>query len=529
MAGAVCIASVGLVYAMLMAESTSIHHEIQLAAPEAARPGEVIALRAYVYATPDAPEGPTPIAPPVEVELRRGAEIVGSATLTPGAFSSLEGELTVREDVAGTLTLEARAREDGEVIATVARTLEVSSDAPAAPELDRRAPTLAHFFLGPIGVPEAAPAPLDAPTDAPVTAAAPEEPFSLDAIVPGGVCVPEVECLLVVDVGSPSVTPMLTDCLGVEPRPMLPVTGVATPYHALPFIVHGPEGTCELVAMRGDVQIAHRTVRMPVALATPHMALPVAVSPGRVAEVQLVAPPGRDVVIVDIFRNGRWMRTSTFDAPSDVSAPRTVSLPGLEAGTYMLEARADALPTDYVFPRLFIAVAPEVLTGPDAELTRVGVPRAEVLFRLAPREQHGLTLPAPASGLVADQSHLELQKRTARTIAFGGMALAIVLLVLAVLRRGLMADAEARAVMLEAGVPGADDTSARRRGTLNVVLMVLGLGLGCAVGAAFIAAHQIIIDAPNIPASPPIVPEANDPPGPNAWEGSGVAPSPTPP
>lgn len=530
-AAVVCVAAVCLVYAMLMAESAGIHHEIQLAAPDAARPGEVIALRAYVYATPDAPEGPTPIAPPVEVELRDGESVVGTVTLVEGAFSSLEGELTIPRDVTGQLTLEARAREHDTVVATVARAISIADDAPPAPALDRRAPTLAHFFLGPLMSDE--PPPVPAPVEDPLAELGvpeePLEPFSLDAIVPGGVCVPETECFLVVDVGALSVTPMLTDCVGVEPRPMAPVTGVATHHHALPLVVHGPEGTCDLVAMRGDVRLAHRAVRIPVALATPYLDVTTPVAAGRVAELRLVAPPGRDTVIVDVFRDGRWMRTSTFAASADVAAPTSVSLRDLEPGTYVLEARADALPTDYVFPRLFVSTASEVLTGRDAELTRVGAPRAEVLYRLAPREQHGLTLPLAASGLEADRMRIELQKRTARTVAFGGMALAIVLLVLAVFRRGLAADAEARAVMVAAGVPGADDRSARLRGTLNVVLMVLGLGLGLVVGAAFIAAHQIVIDAPNIAASPPIEPAPNPPSGPNAPGGSGVAPSPTAP
>jgi hypothetical protein len=412
------------------------------------------------------------------------------------------------------------------VVATVARTITISDDAPPAAPLERVAPTLSHFFVGPLISDEVPAPPVDPAAETLTADPIVVEPFSLDAVVPGGLCIPEIECLLAVDTGSTTVVPSLADCVGVEPRPA-PAATEPSRWHLLPLIVHGPEGTCDLVATRNGGRVAHRNVRMPVALATPFLDVVQPISEGRAADVRVVAPPGRDHVVIDVFGEGRWIRSTTFEASSDASAPTSLALDPLPPGTYTIQARADALPTDYVLPRLFVSSAPEVLTGRDLEMTQAS--HAAVLYRLAGREQHGLTLPLPSSGLEADRQRLEAQKRGARNVAFAGMGLAIVLLVLAVFRRGLAADAEARAVMIEAGVPGADGRAARLRGTINVVLMVLGLGLGCAVGAAFIAAHRIVIDAPNLDASPPIEPEPISPSGPNAEGGQSVAPQSTAP
>src|SRR6188508_360487 len=91
----VCVAGAVLVYAMLLAEGVGVRDELMLAAPEAARPGETLALRAYLYHEPDRVEGPLPALADVDVELRDGARRLASASLTPGAMSSLEGAIEV--------------------------------------------------------------------------------------------------------------------------------------------------------------------------------------------------------------------------------------------------------------------------------------------------------------------------------------------------------------------------------------------------------------------------------------------------
>ncbi len=507
----VVVAGALLAYAMLLAEGVGVRDELMLAAPDAARPGETIALRAYAYHDPDAVVGPTPEEADVGVELRDGAGrvLVDEVWLTPGAGTSREGSLEVPRDAVGSLYLVARARDAQHVLCTVARPLAVSDDAPPAAQADREAAPLSHFSLGsllpvtpaiPGGSSVGAPGP-----EAPDPAAPPPPPHveTLDAWVVGGICVPEVRCLLAVDVGMLGVEPQLTECAGVEPLPPLPVTGVATRYFVVPLLVHGPEGTCNLTAVsltegsRG-AHVAYRSIRFPVALATPCLELESSLVPDGVARWAAVAPPGRDYVVLDVFAAGRWRSTITVPARSDLAAATTyadLALPPLaQGGAYTLQARSDALPTSYVAPRILYVSGPDA--GPPEGIPAEAAARA---FVLAAREQHGLVLPATVSGLAGDRARLEAQKRRTRTIAFSGIAVGILLLVVAVLRRGLSADAEARAVMVAAGVPGADDTSARRRGRLSVILMVLGLGLALATGAALVAARQLAVDASESP------------------------------
>ncbi len=493
----VCVAGAVLVYAMLLAEGIGVRDELMLTAPEAARPGETIALRAYLYHDPENAEGPTPETGDVDVELRDGSRIVSHATLHPGALSSLEGSIEVGSDVHGALYLVARARTGGHVVATVARAIEIADDAAPAADVDRVASPLAHFQLGPLT--QVGPG-LVATVEPGTLALPPPVVDTLDAWVVGSVCIPDVRCLVAVDVGIESVDPTLTDCAGVEVLPMLPVTAVATRYHVLPLVVHGPEGTCTLAAVSGaegtrGQTLAHRTIRFPVALATPFFGVetPMVYSTVRWAAV---APPGRDGVVLDVFHDGRWRNTVTLAAGNDPSGAldyRDLTL-ALPAGVYLFEARSDALPnTAYVAPRLVVVGGDAALAAAHDAPALPGARGPELQFFLASHEQHGLALPTATSGLSDDRSRLDGHKRTARTIAFVGMAVGILLLVVTVLRRGLNADAEARALMVAAGVPGADDSSARRRGRFTVILTVLALGLACATGAALIAAHDIAI------------------------------------
>ncbi|MFO0685421.1 MAG: hypothetical protein U0234_25405 [Sandaracinus sp.] len=495
----VCVAGGLLVYAMMLAEGAGVRDELMVAAPEAARPGETIALRTYLYGDPDSALGPTPEEGEVRVELRAGARVLERAELAAGALLSAEGAIPVPEDAEGTLSLVAEARRAGSLVATVTRPLAIADDAPPAAPLSRQASPLAHFDLGEL-VADAAPAPALEPGVAPPELAAVPAPLpvvtTLDAWVQGGICVPEVRCVLAVDAGEPGISPRLTECAGVDvlaedaPDP-------ASRYHLLPLVVHGPEGTCRLSAVsavEGSVGtvLAHRTVRLPVALATPALGIedPIGEAGPRVS---VVAPPGRDAVIVDVFRAGRWMRSATLAASNDpATASSFVAIPGgpLAPGVYLLEARADALATDYVAPRMVVVGGDEALAAPGSPAPP-GARGAELAFRLAMREQTGLALPGAVSGLAEDRARLEARKRTTRTLAFVGIAAGILVLVVTVLRRGLAADAQARALMAAAGVAGADDGAARRRGRLTVVLMVLALGLACATGAALVAAHQI--------------------------------------
>jgi hypothetical protein len=455
----------------------------------------------------------------VDVDLHDGARVVGHARLSPGANDSLEGAITVPEDAGHALALVGRARVLGEVVATVARPLAVADDATPATAIDREASPLSHFSLQPLvraTVAQPGGSFVGAPGEAPAPAPPPDPvPLTLDAWVVGGVCVPEVRCELMVDTGNADVDAALRDCAGVDP-------GEASRegrYQRLALVVRGPEGTCSLAGLAHDeahTELGRRALRLPVALATPVLTLESPLADDGVPHAAVVAPPGREGAVLDVFRAGRWMRTVTVAAsadPASVSRVAPIEMPPLPQGVYLLEARTDALPTTYVSPRLLVVGGDAALEAEADRPAHPGQRGLELAFYLAAHEQDGLALPTPASGLSVDRARLEARRRTTRTIAFVGMAVGILLLVVAVMRRGLSADAQARALLAAAGVEGADDAAARRRGRLTVALMVLALALACAAGASMLAARQMVVDSPavdtSLPEPPPTIRQAD--------------------
>ena len=61
------------------------------------------------------------------------------------------------------------------------------------------------------------------------------------------------------------------------------------------------------------------------------------------------------------------------------------------------------------------------------------------------------------------------------------------------LRRGLARAREVREVLVEAGAERADDTGARRRSRLTVIVFVAAIGLAILLGAAFLAARPFLM------------------------------------
>lgn len=460
-AGATAIA---LVYAMLVSERAAVTHALQLAAPDAVAPGADVPLRTFLLFGVSVGDAPTLTASEVTVELLEGDRVLASTTLAASPTSTAEGVLTA-PDRAGDFVLHAVARLDGEIVATVARELSVAADAPPAAPLARLAPPLSQFALGPLVI---------EPSQLP--------PPAFDARVAGGVCVPDQPCQVLVDLGADGYD------VRFEPGPAVTVTAGAEHegrYARLTLQVTGPEGEGVLCALSNGTPVARRGLRLPVALATPTVALREPfVRDGRLA-MELAPPPGRTTLIADLSRDDRFVRTLTLPGGAlDEHGRRSVDLSfeGLPDGVYRVSVRADPFPTDHVIDRI-------VRLGPPAAPPFDADGPLAFAYHAAALEDEGLTLPTLVSGLEGDRARMESGQGLVRGFAIAAMLVAAVLIVLAVMRRGIASDAQAAKVLREAGAT--EDERAIRHQRLTLALTVLALAFALLAGTALVAARRL--------------------------------------
>ncbi|AKF08165.1 hypothetical protein [Sandaracinus amylolyticus] len=462
-------------YAVLISERWEVDHELQLVAPDRVRPGDPIPLRAFVFDGIDDPDGGELVAAQVDVELRDGERVLARTTLDTSRARSSEGALAPPDDATDArLDLVASARDDdGALLATVTRALTIEPDAPPAPLRGRVGLPLQQIDVGPV-IAEATGVPLP----------------PLEVRVAGGACVPEERCALWIDAGD-------ADTITIEETPAASVGERSTRDGALVRLVvvpHGPEASVELVASRLGQPLARRTVRLPIALATPWIDAPRVVSSMPIP-LEAHPPVGREVLTADLFYEGRWIATATLD-PARPELPFDVG-PGL----YRVEVRADPFGGERAAAR-YVLVAPagsdlalhdtrELLRREDVELTdREGT---EPRLLLAGAEEEVRTLPSAISGLEDDRRMVAERRRRLHFVAGLALGLGIAVLAMSLLRRGLFAAAEARDVMHEAGDPEARSVRARARTTLAVIAIVGAVAVALLAGAALILARAALV------------------------------------
>lgn len=471
MATGVAVASVGLIYAMLLSERSTLHHALQLAAPSEVRPGAPLPMRSYLMHGVEADEMPTLVEADVEVSVLDGERALSSTLLSRSPTLTSEGALDA-PSAPGSYVLRAVATdEDGAVLATVTTPLTVSSDAAPAVELGRLAAPLSQFALGPITI-ESGELP----------------PRAFEVRVASGICVPDRPCGLLIDVGADDLD------IHIEPGPAIRVLGVPTRegrYVQQWVQVTGSEGEFLLGVTRQGRMVARRSVRLPVALATPYLAVGTPfIREGRVPLV-LAAPPGRTALLIDLARDGFFLGTLTvpaFEIDEDGLGRVELSLPELEDGIYRVQLRADPFPTDHTVGRLMRVGRPASDAPRDPLLASEGP--ITFAFAAADAEASELELPRTVSGLAGDVARIEASRSIVRVVTFAGMLVAGVLLVMAILRRGMAADADAAALMREAGV--ADDPDATRHQRRTLALAILALALAVLTGIALVAARAVL-------------------------------------
>ncbi len=451
------LAVFAVVLAVFLGERMSIDHELSLAIPDAVAPGAAMPARALVFDRLEMPDGPRLVSAPVELSLvdRSGAALA-SATLEPSPAGGADGSIAIPAGPSGWIEVVAIARVDGEPVASVRTSVEVTRHPAQLAPQDRIAGDLQRLELGPVE--------------------GPSPPHALDVRVVGGACVPEERCEVLVHVGEPAAAVALAPAasLDVEAPSPAPTSGLTR----FVVTVHGPEARTELVATRDGAEVARRRVQLPVALATPALELSPRVSSEPRVRASVLGD--RPALLVEAFRDGHWARTASM-----ATTERAVALPfALEPGLWTIEVHTDPFSAERSAVRVV-----GVPGHPSVEAFARGAPPGadELRFAWAAATYEASVLPVPegVSGRVDDLARLEARQRVLRIAAGVALLLGLVLAAVLLMLRGLEAAQQAQEVMEATGDPELASARHRRRTFLSA-LAIVAFALLAFLGAAIL-------------------------------------------
>jgi hypothetical protein len=466
--------------AVVTDSSHAIDDELQLIAPEQARAGDPLPIRALLFRGLRRPEGPELARGDVDITLRAvNGDVLARSRLSASHARSFDGALAPPAGFHGNARLEARARTDDEAV-YAERWVRIAD---AAPELSWHARALA---------------PLQAFAAGPVRAESGQvAPDALDVRVGQGACMPEHACELFVHVGEPAASVHLLATHSATPdaqsmKPSQVTSGVVQ----LRAVTHGPEAQVTLRVVRDGLQVATRALRLPVALGVEPLLAPperVLQAPARPA-LGLAGDADETGCIVDAFLGQRWLhsaalRTCRGDEPlpfalapgvwrlqlrrdpfaSESASAFTlyVRAAGQDAATALAEIGAAASQRDPDD-----ALARAVRADPGAFADRFA---ATAGYMLALLDAGVVALPAAASSYPRAVARALAERERVRGLSLLVLTACALLLGLLVLARGLRAAAEAGRVMEAAGEePGRLDRQ-RARMALRVVATVTSL------------------------------------------------------
>lgn len=447
-----------IVLAVFFGEQAYVDHELQLVVDRQVAPGP-LAVRAIVLEGLEAPEGPRVIAAPVELTLRDAADrVVSRARLASSVASGADGSIDIPADAQGMLRLSGAVMLDGGAAATAQTELEVRA--------------------------ERSPRPTERTRDVHVVES--QSPLSDTGIslrIVGGACVPETRCELLARIADRPVELRLSPTPSVEP--IGPASGRGPGLIRLAVRTHGPDAMAELVATV-DGQERLYGLQLPVGMATPIVRV-AAIVPARVP-LEVEALPDRPGLIVDAFRDGRWVRTGSvprergrFDAPF---AP-------LEPGLWRIQVRTDPFGSNHAATRTVVVLGAGQTEADAARLAAHAAGEEPIEggldWALAGLDHDVYTMPSAVSGYDGDLRALEERRWILRVIAAVALLLGTLLAGAYFVRRGLDAAIEAQRVMDLTGDPELSSEGHRRR-TVATALLISAAAL-----FAFVCAAAIII------------------------------------
>jgi hypothetical protein len=468
-------------------------YDLQLIVSGAVQAGELLPMRALLYENLRGLEGPRLIARDLTVQLSDPRGRIYASTLLSAAragYSDLEGALRIPPNLVGVFRLQASAELDSlrVEVATQVRVGEVER----AGVLGRPLRALQQFSEGPVQAEAGALA-----------------PSMLRVRVAGGACVPEEECRLLVHVGEPAAAIWIEANSTLTPstaaaQPAAETTGVVP----LSVVTHGPEAQLWLRADRAGVRVAHRSVRLPVALGAARLRLSDTLWRAP-ALPELALLGGEGGCILDVFRDGAWLRTGSATSCSHERPPPFAALP---AGVYRIQARRDPFASSssgvalaYVLARgesksqaLRELARRAIESDPGdrfaqacLEIDEAAQPDAASFGYLAAVLEAGvIELPRAVSGYAATLDRLARTQAKLRWLSIVALALGAVSLALSVGRSGLRAAAQADAILLDAGQSGAGRRRARIRTMLSLAFSLLSLILVFVVLGAYVVVRS---------------------------------------
>lgn len=467
--GGLPLAVLAIVMAVFFGEQMGIDHEVQLVVPATVDPGGALPVRALVFANVTEPYAELADAP-VDLTLRgpSGATVL-TARLDRSPAGGTEGILTVPGDARGPHRLQAIARgPEGSALASAEATVTIQPSPELAPVHGRLAGALQRLSLGPVTPVEGATA-----------------PDVLDARVAGAACVPEAPCDLLVHVGAPAASVRVVASASTEPTSE--ASAVTEGLARLTVVVHGPEASAELEALRDGAPVARRAIQIPTALATPGLTLSTRlVAPGEEVSLAVSGLEDRPGVIVDAYRDGRWRATGSYAWSTE-----PVPLPmALEAGVWTLEVRTDPFSAERAaVRRLVVGSAPDEVTRAPA-----GDATDRIAWVSADHEVRVHRLPEPVRGLPQDLAKLRERQALLRTAALAAIVLGLVVLLTVFLRRGMDAALEAQRVMDATGDPELTSARHRRRTLLSALAIVATVALAFVGAAALVIARARLLE-----------------------------------
>jgi hypothetical protein len=487
-------------------ERVTVPHDLQLVSEAIVRPGDTVALRAFVLRDVEAPEGPTlaRVAVPVRLLDLAGRELA-KTVLSDTVVEAMEGAIRIPDTARGTFVLEATAQLAGSLPLRCQRTIEVSPTARPLPLHGRTAGPLQQLALG--------------ATQRRGLAAPPDR---LLPRVLGGACVPEQRCTIMVWVGEPAAA------IVVRPNPAISVVGLPLPSTEtsglveLTIRVHGPEANLVLEARRGNEPVGERAMRLPIGLGDVAIAVERTVleeaelqpRPRPGARISLALPPGREHALLDVYSDGH-LRQSLTCASVVAEQPLGSCVAGLPLGLSRLQARVDRFSADGAGARMVYVRRPgesdlDLLRAFGNEVARGGpagaadewpaTPPAWVAsdfqraaaFILAPLETLRAPVPAAASGRPTQLARVDQARRLARFGVSSLLVLAALFVGVSLMRRGIHASAEASAILAEAaGETSGEQGDSPRWDTLKVIALALSVVLAFLAAALLIASKSL--------------------------------------
>lgn len=479
---------------VLFGAQNDTDYDLQLIAADSGAPGELLPIRARLYENLRGLEGPRLSARPIDLRLTdHHGRIHARTRLLParGGHSDMEGSLRLPAAVSGAFRLHASVQIDRTDV-EVQRRLRVGAPARLVPE-GRPLRALQQFSEGPLS-----------------PAAGAVAPDRMRVRVGGGVCVPEEECHVFVHVGVPGAAVWIEGNSTVTPgagaaQPSAETDGVVL----LSIVTHGPEAQLWLRASRGGREVAQRSVRLPIALGASQLRLrePLLPAPG-LPDLALLG--GEGGCIVDVFRDGQWVRTGSQPSCAELRKP---PFPPLTAGVYRVQARHDPFGAAMSGVALAYVLAPNehrsaalrelarrvVAVDSSDRFARAALAAADAELQLdaagfgylaAALETGVIALPHAVSGYAATLERLAHTQSRLRWMSIAALVLGALSLALAVGRSGFLAAARADAILLDAGQAGPVRRRARARAMFSLALSVLSLLLVFAVLGAYVVARS---------------------------------------